>query len=32
MSVVVLIPVVSVIALWALIIVLIVVRNRRRDP
>jgi len=32
MSVVVLIPVVSVIALWALIIILIVVRNRRRDP
>ncbi len=32
MSVVVLIPVLSVIALWALIIILIVVRNRRRDP
>ena len=32
MSVVVLIPVVSVIALWALIIILIVVRNRRRSP
>ena len=32
MSVVVLIPVLSVIALWALIIILIVVRNRRRSP
>ena len=32
MSVVVLIPVLSVVALWALIIILIVVRNRRRDP
>lgn len=32
MSVVVLIPVLTVVALWALIIILIVVRNRRRDP
>jgi hypothetical protein len=32
MSVVVLIPVLSVVALWALIIILIVVRNRRRSP
>jgi hypothetical protein len=31
MSVVVLIPVLTVVALWALIIILIVVRNRRRN-